>query len=255
MTIRVQCDCGASFKTKPALVDRVVKCPKCQGDLAIIAPIDTAINVVESASFEGMPEFAELTTPVKSAPVHVPRPTASDQNAPVHAFASKPSTLNSADRALLAAGADLGPVKKSFTGPKWGPTCISIYGLVLMWSAGIIGATNVLGGIWIVVRIINSAKPETVLQETFVSMLFIGLVAFQTLWWIMLLRIGIGLVNNERTAVHGLAVIAALYIGLGYWLMDSHQTIGIAVMAIFSLLLLPPTVIGYLCYGQFEEVQ
>jgi hypothetical protein len=125
---------------------------------------------------------------------------------------------------------------------------LGICGIVIMGMSALVGLLNVAGAIYMVTR------PNVSISA---SMVVLGIVAFQSVIYFILYRLGQGLLRCERASVQGLVVLYVLGLGAaacgmaaGYFLAGS------IVMGALSIFMLPPIIVGFMAwsdlYGEDE---
>lgn len=117
-----------------------------------------------------------------------------------------------------------------------------------MAMSALIVVVNVLGTIYLMLN-----RPPA---NVFIGLVILGSVCFHAGVWFVIYRLGQGLTNCEKSAVHGLTVIylllAALSGGIGYSYPD-YATPSLIGLGVLSLFFLPPILVGYLHWRDLYE--
>jgi hypothetical protein len=141
------------------------------------------------------------------------------------------------------------PVRRSSAKQSsWALKFVGVYGFIIMGLTALEAITNILGALYLVTR------PQVGLEAS--AVIFV-LVAVQTgIAWVIF-RLGRGLVDGERSAVHGLVVFYALHLALAALIFgadygEHSNRVAIAFVAVSSLIYLPPLIVAYTHWDDFH---
>jgi hypothetical protein len=115
-------------------------------------------------------------------------------------------------------------------------------------------------GLSILVAVLNIAGAIHLALRPNVSMtaglVIFGIVAFQTLIYFILFRLGRGLVDSERSAVQGLSVLYVVGLaGAAYAIFSEFVLSGLAAMIVLTVAMLPPLVVAYWNWSDFRAAE
>ncbi|BBO35011.1 hypothetical protein [Lacipirellula parvula] len=131
----------------------------------------------------------------------------------------------------------------------WALKFVGVFGLLIMGNAILSGLASIAG---LAVYIL---RPDATLPTTLV---FAGLIAFQLMVCFIIYRLGKGLLDGERSAVHGLMVIFALIAGAAIVTAVAVPALllpALVFLVVSLLVYLLPAVVAYLHWDDFHVAE
>jgi hypothetical protein len=294
LRIPLRCACGKSYSLKAELAGKTAKC-SCGARLKIPAAPALAASVAAKPTTEARPAPAAMPAappppappPARPASDAFPRFTASEIDEQI--FDAEPMDVSGMlsggddfnvrpfDEGELTAAPDAGyeleapperkvsdvvrravavgereaakPVRRtSAKQSSWALKFVGVYGFIIMGLTALEAITNILGALYLVTR------PQVGLEAS--AVIFV-LVAIQTGVAYVIFRLGRGLVDCERSAVHGLVIFYVLHLALAVLMYfadyDEHSNrVAIAIAIVSTFIYTPPIIVGYTNWDEFH---
>jgi len=263
--IRLRCPtCGKAYLLKPELAGKTAKCT-CGARLKIPAPVEAPISppptpTPERLTNDKFMDDLEFVDPAVSTarPFDDSELAASPQDKDELELEAPPelavpeSIRRAADAGKLAA-ARPGAERSRGSESSWALKFVGVYGLIMALCALQV-LLNIFGFFYAVVR-----PQVTIPIAAFLLVAF----SINTGITYVIYRLGRGLVDGERAAVHGLTVLyvlhlmaAALVFAVGASEPRAAPQLTLAatlVAAVSTIIYLPPLLVGYLNWGDFHS--
>jgi hypothetical protein len=241
-----KCNCGAKFKIPPRVEPSAAsKMPSSAERPSAAAPATASGAEDEHAVDEllsgGLPEIR----PFDDADFNEPAADDYELDAPVQRFVpdSVRQAIAAGESAALTAGPRAAPGESKSS---WALKFVGVFGLIIM------AQTALAGLLLVVATLLYILRPDATLP---IGAVLVGFVAFQLMICVIIFRLGKGLVDGERSAVHGLTVLFALSTAasIGALVAMPDLTLPLLVgLAINSAFYLAPISVAYLHWEDFH---